>query len=242
MGYVQAHTDLPIVADESVRPVRSGGIGRGRRAGHQPEADESGRAGAGVAMLRRAREIGLKVMLGCMIETSLGTTAWRTCPAWPIGSTWTRRCDRRRQFDGLTYGEAAQVHCRSGRDRGDVATRVRGCGSMGVGTENQRQHASRSTDHVARKLGGPMLLWQIFWLFTRVVLFRGAADRHPWRYAARIHRGRLGDPGSVRRRRRAGKYAAWPDCPPGCRHSSATRWPAFGADCCCRAPCCRPRS
>jgi L-alanine-DL-glutamate epimerase-like enolase superfamily enzyme len=28
-----------------------------------------------VMMLKRARELGLKVMLGCMIETSIGTTA-----------------------------------------------------------------------------------------------------------------------------------------------------------------------
>jgi L-alanine-DL-glutamate epimerase-like enolase superfamily enzyme len=28
-----------------------------------------------VVMLQRAKELGLKVMLGCMIETSIGTTA-----------------------------------------------------------------------------------------------------------------------------------------------------------------------
>ena len=76
LGYVQARIPLPVVADESLRS----------------EADLEAIAAAGVRainlklmkvgglspalrILRRARALGLRVMLGCMIETSIGATA-----------------------------------------------------------------------------------------------------------------------------------------------------------------------
>jgi L-alanine-DL-glutamate epimerase-like enolase superfamily enzyme len=76
MGFVQSHINIPVVADESVQTI----------------ADLEALAAAGVRavnlklmklgglvptlrLLRRARELGLQVMLGCMIETSLGVTA-----------------------------------------------------------------------------------------------------------------------------------------------------------------------
>ena len=62
-------------------------------------------------MLRRARELGLRVLLGCMIETSLGTTAmahlagladWLDLDAPLLISN--------DPFDGLTYDGHACVH------------------------------------------------------------------------------------------------------------------------------------
>ncbi len=35
-----------------------------------------------IQMLRRGRELGLKIMLGCMAETSLGVTAMAHLSAW----------------------------------------------------------------------------------------------------------------------------------------------------------------
>ena len=47
MGYVQAHTAIPVVADESCQSLADvEALARSRRAGHQPEAPEGGRAGS----------------------------------------------------------------------------------------------------------------------------------------------------------------------------------------------------
>lgn len=76
LGWLQKQTSIPIVADESV----------------QSEEDVRRLAAAGVAginlklmklggliptlkILHLAQELGLRIMLGCMIETSIGTTA-----------------------------------------------------------------------------------------------------------------------------------------------------------------------
>ena len=65
---------------------------------------------ATVAMLKRARELGLRVMLGCMIETSIGTTAmahlaglaeWLDLDAPVLISN--------DPFDGMTFDESATV-------------------------------------------------------------------------------------------------------------------------------------
>lgn len=76
LGYVQAHTDLPVVADEScqtladVEALAAAGV-----RGINLKLQKAGGLGPGLAMLRRARELGMQVMLGCMIETSIGVTA-----------------------------------------------------------------------------------------------------------------------------------------------------------------------
>ena len=76
LGYVQAHTDLPVVADESLRTLED--IDRLAAAGVQGlnlKLQKVGGLTPALRMLRRARELGLRVLLGCMIETSLGVTA-----------------------------------------------------------------------------------------------------------------------------------------------------------------------
>lgn len=76
MGYVQAHTAVPVVADESAQTVadveRLAAVGV---AGVNLKLMKAGGLAPCLAMLRRARALGMRVMLGCMVETSLGVTA-----------------------------------------------------------------------------------------------------------------------------------------------------------------------
>lgn len=76
MGFVQARSPVPIVADESLQSAED--LERLAAAGVEGvnlKLMKVGGLGPGLAILRRARGLGLKVMLGCMIETSLGVTA-----------------------------------------------------------------------------------------------------------------------------------------------------------------------
>lgn len=112
MGYVQAHTDLPVVADESVRALAD--VEALAEAGVRAinlKLQKVGGLGPGLIMLHRARELGMKVMLGCMIETSLGVTAmahlsgladWLDLDAPLLISN--------DPFDGVTYDEAGRLH------------------------------------------------------------------------------------------------------------------------------------
>ncbi len=76
MGYVQAHVDVPVVADESVQTLddveqlAAAGV-----RGINLKLMKIGGLAPCLRMLRRGRELGLRVMLGCMVETSLGVTA-----------------------------------------------------------------------------------------------------------------------------------------------------------------------
>lgn len=76
MGYVQAHVDVPLVADESVQII--GDVERLAAAGVQGinlKLMKIGGLAPAIRMIRRARQLGLRIMLGCMVETSLGVTA-----------------------------------------------------------------------------------------------------------------------------------------------------------------------
>jgi L-alanine-DL-glutamate epimerase-like enolase superfamily enzyme len=76
MGRVQAHTAVPVVADESVQAVADvERLAAAGVAGVNLKLMKTGGLAPCLAMLRRARELGLRVMLGCMVETSLGATA-----------------------------------------------------------------------------------------------------------------------------------------------------------------------
>jgi L-alanine-DL-glutamate epimerase-like enolase superfamily enzyme len=76
LGYVQARIPVPVVADESVQTLmdiaRLAGVGV---KGINLKLMKVGGLAPCLQMLRRARELNLKVMLGCMVETSLGVTA-----------------------------------------------------------------------------------------------------------------------------------------------------------------------
>ena len=76
MGYVQSQVDLPIVADESVQTIAD--VERLAALGVQGinlKLMKVGGITPGLQMLRRARELGMRIMLGCMMETSIGVTA-----------------------------------------------------------------------------------------------------------------------------------------------------------------------
>jgi L-alanine-DL-glutamate epimerase-like enolase superfamily enzyme len=111
MGSVQAATRIPIVADESVQTMENiETLGRAGVRGINLKLMKTGGLTPAVAMLKRARELGLKVMLGCMIETSIGTTAmahlagladWLDLDAPVLISN--------DPFDGMTFTESADV-------------------------------------------------------------------------------------------------------------------------------------
>ncbi|MBE2222345.1 MAG: dipeptide epimerase [Anaerolineae bacterium] len=76
MGFVQARTDLPVVADESVQTLADvEALAAAGVQGINLKLMKVGGITPGVKMLKRAQELGLRIMLGCMVETSLGTTA-----------------------------------------------------------------------------------------------------------------------------------------------------------------------
>jgi L-alanine-DL-glutamate epimerase-like enolase superfamily enzyme len=112
MGQAQKHSAAPVVADESVQTMAdverlaAEGVG-----GINLKLMKVGGLGPGLAMLRRARELGLGIMLGCMVETSLGATAMAHLMGladWlDLDAPWLIAND---PFDGLTYDEAGRVH------------------------------------------------------------------------------------------------------------------------------------
>ena len=76
MGFVQAHTETPIVADESVQTLENvEQIAAAGVRGINLKLMKVGGLSPGLRMIRRARELGMQIMLGCMVETSLGVTA-----------------------------------------------------------------------------------------------------------------------------------------------------------------------
>jgi L-Ala-D/L-Glu epimerase len=112
MGKVQAHTSLPVVADESVQSLNDiEALAAAGVRGINLKLQKVGGIGPGLRMLRRARELGLRVLLGCMIETSLGTTAMAHLAGladWlDLDSPLLISDD---PFEGLTYDDCAGVH------------------------------------------------------------------------------------------------------------------------------------
>ena len=112
MGFVQRHVAVPVAAEESpqtlaaVDRLAAAGVG-----GINLKLMKVGGVGPGLAVLRRARELGLGVMLGCMIETAVGATAMAHLMGladWlDLDAPWLVADD---PFDGLTYDDAGRVH------------------------------------------------------------------------------------------------------------------------------------
>lgn len=76
LGIVQAHTSIPIVADESLVSLADvERLGEAGVRGLNVKLMKVGGLDNALKIIRRGREYGMKIMLGCMIETSLGTTA-----------------------------------------------------------------------------------------------------------------------------------------------------------------------
>ena len=76
MGYVQKHVNVPVVADESVQTLANiEALAQAGVQGINLKLMKVGGLSVGLKMVQRARELGMKIMLGCMIESSLGVTA-----------------------------------------------------------------------------------------------------------------------------------------------------------------------
>lgn len=112
MGYVQEHLDIPVVADESVQTLAD--IDRlasvGVRAVNLKLMKLGGLAPT-LQLLKRASALGLQIMLGCMIETSLGVTAMAHLAGladWlDLDAPLLVAND---PFDGLAYDSHGQIH------------------------------------------------------------------------------------------------------------------------------------
>ncbi|MCK4489762.1 MAG: dipeptide epimerase [Anaerolineales bacterium] len=117
LGYVQKHTDIPIVADESVQSIDDiDALAKVGVQGINLKLMKLGGLAPALQMLRRGRELGLKIMLGCMAETSLGVTAMAHLTAW---ADWidldAPLLISNDPFEGITYDDAQiQLPDRSG--------------------------------------------------------------------------------------------------------------------------------
>jgi len=76
MGVLQSRTKIPIVADESVQTLTNiENLAAAGVAGVNIKLMKVGGISSALVMIKRAKELGLRIMLGCMIETAIGTTA-----------------------------------------------------------------------------------------------------------------------------------------------------------------------
>jgi L-alanine-DL-glutamate epimerase-like enolase superfamily enzyme len=76
MGFVQANVGIPVVADESLQSAAD--VEALASVGVQAinvKLMKLGGLGPALDAIHRARDLGLRIMLGCMVETSLGVTA-----------------------------------------------------------------------------------------------------------------------------------------------------------------------
>ncbi len=112
LGVVQRRVGVPVVADESLQSradvdrLASSGV-----RGVNVKLMKLGGIGPSLAVIRRARELGLGVMLGCMVETSLGVTAMAHLAGYAdwldLDSPILISND---PFEGLAYDETGQIH------------------------------------------------------------------------------------------------------------------------------------
>ncbi len=111
MGLLQEETAIPIVADESVQTVEDvDRLAQAGVAGINVKLMKAGGVLPALRLIQRAREHGMRIMLGCMVETSLGTTAM----AHLMGLAEWVDLDApmliaNDPFDGVKYGEGAAV-------------------------------------------------------------------------------------------------------------------------------------
>ncbi len=75
LAYVRQHSPLPVIADESVRTSADLPALVGRVDGINIKLVKSGGIREALRMIHIARAFHLRIMLGCMVETSVGITA-----------------------------------------------------------------------------------------------------------------------------------------------------------------------
>jgi L-Ala-D/L-Glu epimerase len=111
MGQLQLETPIPIVADESVQTMEDvERLGAAGVAGINVKLMKVGGLTPALRLIQRGRELGMRIMLGCMVETSLGTTAM----AHLMGLAEWVDLDApmliaNDPFEGVTYGAGATV-------------------------------------------------------------------------------------------------------------------------------------
>jgi L-alanine-DL-glutamate epimerase-like enolase superfamily enzyme len=131
MGEVQKHTSIPIVADESVQTIEDvKTLADAGVRGINLKLMKVGGLSPAMRILKLARERQMQVMLGCMIETSIGTTAmahlagaadWIDLDAPLLISN--------DPFDGIRYDAHARI---SLPVRPGIGAVSRSCRGMGV--------------------------------------------------------------------------------------------------------------
>lgn len=112
MGEVQAQLQVPVVADESVRSLED--VQRLAAAGVEAvniKLMKVGGLAPALKMIRAARAAGMRIMLGCMVETSLGVTAM----AHLVGlADWldldAPLLTANDPFKGIEYDEQGRIH------------------------------------------------------------------------------------------------------------------------------------
>jgi L-alanine-DL-glutamate epimerase-like enolase superfamily enzyme len=112
MGSLQSKTSIPIVADESVRtPDDIDALAKCGVKGVNVKLMKVGGLSPGLKMIKQAKDLGLKVMLGCMIETAIGTTAMAHLSGFAdwldLDASLLIAND---PFMGMTIDENAMVH------------------------------------------------------------------------------------------------------------------------------------
>lgn len=75
LRWLQERSSIPVVVDESAVTIDDLDALVGVVAGVNVKLTKCGGVGPALAMMRRARELGFRVMLGCMEETSVGIAA-----------------------------------------------------------------------------------------------------------------------------------------------------------------------
>jgi L-alanine-DL-glutamate epimerase-like enolase superfamily enzyme len=75
LRWLQERSPIPVVVDESAVAIEDLDVLVGVVAGINVKLTKCGGVGPALAMMRRARELGFRVMLGCMEETSVGIAA-----------------------------------------------------------------------------------------------------------------------------------------------------------------------
>ncbi len=75
LRFIRERSRVPIVADEDARDVRDLSALAGCVDGINVKLVKCGGIGPALAMIRRARDLGMRVMLGCMVESAILTTA-----------------------------------------------------------------------------------------------------------------------------------------------------------------------
>ncbi|MCJ7733279.1 MAG: dipeptide epimerase [Anaerolineales bacterium] len=108
LGFVQQHTDIPVVADESLRTLEDvAALARVGVQGINLKLMKLGGLAPTLEILKRGKELGLKIMLGCMAETSLGVTAMAHLTSWgdwfDLDAPLLIKND---PFDGILYDHA----------------------------------------------------------------------------------------------------------------------------------------